>query len=172
MTLGPGTRRFVLTAHVISSVGWLGAAISYLALAIAALVSGESRAISSTWFALELIGWYVIVPLALASLVIGLVQSLSTPWGLFRHYWVLIKFLLTVFATIILVLHMPTVSYFTDLLGASGEADTAGLWGEVLHAGGGLLVLLVNTGLSVYKPRGLTPYGWRRQYEQPTQGRT
>ena len=30
---------------------------------------------------------------------------------------------------------------------------------------GGLLVLLVITVLNVYKPRGLTPYGWRKQEE-------
>ena len=31
---------------------------------------------------------------------------------------------------------------------------------------GGLIVLLVVLWLNVYKPRGLTPYGWRKQQEQ------
>jgi hypothetical protein len=36
-----------------------------------------------------------------------------------------------------------------------------------VHAAGGLLVLLVPAALSIYKPRGLTPYGRRKQHEQP-----
>ena len=38
------------------------------------------------YLAMDLIGWFVIVPLSLASLLTGLVQALGTTWGLFRHY--------------------------------------------------------------------------------------
>ncbi len=159
----PGLRKFVLTAHVISSVGWLGAVVAYLVLAVTALTIQDAQTVRAAWIAMELTGWFVIVPLALASLSIGVVQALGTPWGLFRHYWVVVKFLLTVFATVILLLHMPTVSYFARLATGIDSATTFGLWGEILHAGGGLLVLLVNTTLSVYKPRGMTPHGWRKE---------
>ena len=38
---------------------------------------------------------------------------------------------------------------------------------QLLEAtGAALLVLLVETILSVYKPRGMTQYGWRKQNEQ------
>jgi hypothetical protein len=87
---------------------------------------------------------------------------------LFRHYWVLVKFLLTVFATIILLLHMPTVSFLAGVAAETDSASLGRLGGELLHAGVGLLVLLVNTTLSVYKPRGMTPYGWRKQHEERT----
>ena len=33
-------------------------------------------------------------------------------------------------------------------------------------ASAAVLALLVATTLSVYKPRGVTPYGWRKQREQ------
>jgi hypothetical protein len=165
MTMTPHLRKFVLTAHVIFSVGWLGAVVAYLALAIAALTIQDAQTVRAAWVAMELIGWFVIVPLALAALLIGFVQSLSTPWGLLRHYWVLVKFLLTVFATIILLLHMPTVSHFAGVAAESDSVSLVGLRGELLHAGGGLLVLLVITALSVYKPRGMTPYGRRKQHE-------
>jgi len=36
----------------------------------------------------------------------------------------------------------------------------------MLHAALALLVLLVATVLAVYKPRGMTRYGWRKQHEQ------
>jgi hypothetical protein len=80
--------------------------------------------VRAAWIAMELIGWYVIVPLSLAALLSGVVQALGTPWGLFRHYWVLITFLLTSFATIILLLHMPSVSALADV---AREADSATL---------------------------------------------
>ena len=50
---------------------------------------------------------FVIVPLAIASLLTGVVQALATPWGLFRHYWVVIKLFLTVFATLVLLASPP-----------------------------------------------------------------
>lgn len=158
-------RKVVLTMHITSSVGWLGAVAAYLALAVAALASSDADRVRVAWSAMESIGWFVIVPLALASVLIGMVNALGTPWGLFRHYWVLVKFLLTVFATIVLLLHMPSVGYFASIAVETDTSTAGGLWSEVLHAGGGLLVLLVTTVLSVYKPRGLTPYGWRREHE-------
>lgn len=166
MIMTPGLRKFVLTAHVTCSVGWLGSVVAYLALVVAALSIQDAQMVRAAWMAMQVIGWFVIVPLALASLLIGLVNALGTPWGLFRHYWVLVKFLLTVFATIVLLLHMPTVSAFAGVAGEMHGASLGGLGGELLHAGGGLLVLLVTTTLSVYKPRGTTPYGWRKQHEE------
>lgn len=171
MTMTPRLRKFVLTAHVTSSVGWLGAVIAYLALAVAALTKQDAQTVRAAWLAMEVTGWFVIVPLALTSLLIGIVQSLGTPWGLFRHYWVLVKFLLTVIATLILLLHMPAVSYLAGVAATTDSANLGGLRGELLHAGGGLLVLLVATTLSVYKPQGMTPYGWRKQHEQRTGSR-
>ena len=46
------------------------------------------------------------MPLCFASLFSGLVQSLGTEWGLFRHYWVLFKLLINVLPTALLLLHM------------------------------------------------------------------
>ena len=157
MTMTPGLRTFALTVHVMSSVGWLGAVVAYLALVVAALTSQDVQTVRAVWIALELTGWSVIVPLSLASLLTGLVQALGTTWGLVRHYWVLFKLLLTVLVTIVLLLHMPTVSYLAGVAATVDRTNFGGLQGELVHAGGGLLVLLVTTTLSVYKPRGMTP---------------
>jgi hypothetical protein len=150
----PGLRKFALTAHVTVSVGWLGAVLAYLAVAIACLVGQDAdHVVGSGYFAMELTGWYVIVPLSVAALLTGLIQSLGTDWGLFRHYWIAVKFALTVGAVTILLLHMPVVS------------RRNGVQAEVVHAGGGLLVLLATTALSVYKPWGRTRYGRRKHQE-------
>ncbi len=119
--------------------------------------------VRSAWTAMELVGWVVIVPLAVASLVTGVVISLGTPWGLFRHYWVLISLGLTILATAILGLHMPSVSATARMARESDGAQLVLLGGDLGHAVGCLAVLLVIAVLKVYKPQGLTPYGLRQQ---------
>ncbi len=162
----PGQRKVALTAHLISSVGWIGAVVSYLALGVSAVTTQDAATVRAAWTAMELTGWFVIVPLALAALLAGLLMSLGTPWGLFRHYWVLISLALTILATGVTLLHMPTVSSLADVAREADAADLGGLGGDLFHPGLGLVVLLVITVLNVYKPRGMTPYGWRKQQEQ------
>ncbi len=163
MSMTPGLRKFVLAVHLTFSVGWTGAVVAYLVLGVFAVTSQDAQTVRSAWIAMELTGWFVIVPLALAALLTGLVMSLGTQWGLLQHYWVLITLGLTVFATTILLLHMPAVSSMADTAREAVGAVPVGLGGDLLHAGGGLVVLLVITALNVYKPQGLTPYGRRRR---------
>lgn len=166
MTMTPGLRKFVLTSHVTSSVGLLGAIAAFLALAIGGFISPDDQTVRATYLAMALIARWVIVPLAVAALVIGTVQTLATPWGLFRHYWVLLKFLLTTFATLILLVKMPLIGEAARLAAemASSRADLQAVGIQLLvHSAGGLLVLLVPAALSVHKPPGLTRYSFRKQ---------
>jgi len=165
LLMTPGFRKFALTAHITVSVGWLGAAIGFLAHAIAGLTSQDAQLVRAAYSMMELTGWYVLVPLSLASLATGLIQSLATKWGLIRHYWVLVKLLLTVVATIILLTFMRG---FSDLArvameptSSGGDFGGHGVASPVLHAGLGILVLLAVVVLSVYKPWGKTRYGQR-----------
>jgi len=169
MTMTSRLRKFALTAHVTSSVGWLGAVAGFLALAVAGLTSRDAQMVRAAYLAMELIGWYVIVPLSLASLPTGLVQSLGTEWGLFRHHWILVKFLLDIGATILLLVHMQPTGRIADVAAETtlSSADLRGLRVQlVADASAALLVLLVATTLSVYKPWGMTRYG-RRKVVQP-----
>jgi hypothetical protein len=165
MIMKPTLRKFALTVHLVFSVGWIGAAVAYLSLVIVAMNNQDTQTISAVWFALEIIGRYALVPLAIGSLLTGLVMSLGTKWGLFQHYWVLFSLLLTNIATVVLVSHMKTVTFYADLAAETATAAAHGLSGELLHAGVGLLILLLIQVLNVYKPRGMTPYGWRKQHE-------
>jgi hypothetical protein len=165
MTLTPGIRRFVLTAHVVSSVGWLGAISVFLALAVAGMTVEDDQKVRAAYLAMELAAWSVLVPLALASLLTGLVQSLGTQWGLFRHYWVLAKLLMTVAATIVLLLYTQTIGSIADVAARTGDMEDLRNPSPAVHAAVGVLLLLVTTVLGVYKPRGMTPYGWRKQQE-------
>lgn len=169
MTMTPSLRKFALTAHVTSSVGLLGSIAAFLALAVAGLTSEDAQIVRAAYLAMDLTARFVIVPLAFASLLTGLIQSLGTPWGLFRHYWVLAKLLLTAFVTIVLLIKMELISYAARLAAETilSRADLRAAGIELaVHAAGGLLVLLVPAALSIYKPWGLTPYGRRKQHEQ------
>jgi hypothetical protein len=167
VTLTPRLRKLALTAHVTSSVGWLGAVAVFLALAVAGLTSQDAQIVRAAYLTMDWAGWFVLVPLAVASLLTGLVQSLVTHWGLLRHYWVLAKLLINLFATIVLLLYMQTLGSLAGLAADTTlSRDDLGVLrspSPVLHAGAALLLLLLATGLAVYKPRGLTRFGRKHQ---------
>lgn len=104
---------------------------------------------------MEATGWFVIVPLSVTSLLTGLAQSLSTEWGVFRHYWILATLLINVLAAFVLLLFMQGLN-----------AAEVGTPRPMVHAAAALVLLVAATALSVYKPRGMTPYGWRKQSER------
>lgn len=161
MTMAPSVRKAWLTVHLAVSVGWVGAVVAYLVLGITATMATDAGTIRAAWIGMELVGWYAIVPMAIASLATGVVMGLGTPWGLIRHYWVVFSLVLTVFALVVLVLHMPTVSQTAEIARHAGPATLRGLGGDLFHAGAGLAVLLGITVLNVVKPQGRTGYGNR-----------
>ena len=165
----PRLRKLALTAHVASSVGWLGAVVVFLALAVVGLTSEDAETARGAYLVMEPAARLVLVPLAFASLLTGLFQSLATTWGLFRHYWVVAKLLINVLATIVLLVYMETFSFMAGVAADPGaDLDVVRSASPALHAGAALLLLLAATVLAVYKPRGITRYGRRKQHEQPT----
>ena len=166
--MAPVVRKLALTAHVTTSVGWLGAVAGFLALAIAGLASRDTDLVQGVYLAMDFLAWFVIVPLSIASLATGLIQALGTSWGLFRHYWVVAKLLLNVVSTIVLLLYIENIGHLADAVRdtslSSGDLRALRVQ-AVIHAGAALLLLLAAATLSVYKPRGLTRYGWRKQQE-------
>ena len=163
----PVVRKLVLAVHLSVSVGWIGAAAAYLAIGVVAGSSESPETVRGAWIAMELIGWYVIVPLAATALATGVVMAAGTRWGLFRHYWVIFSLALTTFAAVVLVLHMPTVSSTADEARTADAPELHALGGDVGHPAIGLAVLIAILVLNVYKPRGVTAYGRRRHADQP-----
>ena len=171
MIMAPRLRKFALSIHLTTSVGWIGAAIAFLALVIAAMTSQDAQILQAVWIAMGLTGRFVIVPLAVASLLTGIIMSLGTKWGLFQHYWILISFVLTILAVAILLGNMQTVNFFAEIAAKMDSSDVnklrSAMRGELLHAGVGLLVLVVIQVLNMYKPKGMTKYGRRQQQLSP-----
>jgi len=153
-------RRLALTVHIAVSIGWLGAAVAVLAMAAIGLASDDQRIVRAVYLVMEPTAWVALLPLAIASLVTGVVSSLLSVWGLLRHWWVVFKLLITVFATVILLMYMATFRAMAELAAdPSVELDLVRNPSPLLHGLIAIAALLVATVLSVYKPRGLTPAG-------------
>lgn len=155
MRFTPALRRFTYTTHVTTSVGWLGAAVVFLALAAIGLMSQDERTVRGAYLVMAPAAWLVLVPLAHASLLSGIALSLGTPWGLFRHYWVILKLVITAFSTIVLLVYMST---FRQMAGVAADpAVELGLVrnpSPLVHAVLALVLLVTATVLAVYKPFG------------------
>jgi hypothetical protein len=151
----------VLLAHITTSTGWLGAVATFLVLAIAGLTCADEQIVRSVYVAMPLVTWQVIAPLAFAALLTGLALSLGTHWGLIRHYWVLGKLLINSLAIPILLLHTRIISEVANAA-AKGDLSDTDLRGKrvqlVVVAVAAMLALLAASALSVYKPRGMTPF--------------
>jgi hypothetical protein len=164
MMMSPGLRKFTFTTHITSSVGWVGAVVVFLALAIIGLTSHDEMTVRGAYLVMASAAWFVLVPLAHASLLSGIALSLGTTWGLFRHYWVVLKLVITVFATAILLIYMET---FRQMAGVAADpVMEIGLVrnpSPMVHAILALILLGIATVLGVYKPFGMTPYGRRKQ---------
>ena len=161
MILTPRLQKVALLAHVTTSVGWIGAVASFFVLAIAGLTSTDPQIVRGAYLGMDLTTRFVIVPLALASLLTGLVSSLGTTWGLFRYYWVLVKVVMTVPATIVLLIHLQPIGHLAQVALETTlfSSDVDRLRVQLLAAAAAaIVVLLVITALSVYKPRGRTRF--------------
>jgi hypothetical protein len=168
MTMRPRLRTAVLATHIAVAVGWIGAVVAYIALDVAATTSADVQSLRAAYLSMDSIARQVIVPLAVASVVTGIVISVGTKWGLFRHWWVLISFGLTIFATLVLLVETRTIGALAATAAdpTTSPSDLRALGGTLLHSVGGAAVLLVVLALNVYKPRGLTSYGLRKQQEE------
>ena len=157
----PALRKFLLTTHVATSVGCIGAVAAYLSLAVVGLNGVEGTIARTIHGAMDLIGWYVVTPLCIAALVTGVAQSLATPWGVFRYWWIVAKLALTILTIAVLV---RTLNHASETLAMSVlHADhLIELRPHLMtHACLGLAVLVTITTISIYKPWGPTPLGRR-----------
>ena len=144
--LAPPWRKLLLTTHIGASVGLLGTDATVLLLAV---TGARGREPAAVYPAAQLIGSLVLVPAALLSLATGVLLGLLTPWGLFRHWWVTAKLVLTTAGAVLsLVVRTPALTALADGAGGSLPLEL------VRDSGAASGVLLVTLVLSVYKPFG------------------
>lgn len=147
-------RTALLTVHVAVSVGWVGLDGALVVLEVTGLATGDPRERAGIAAAMAAMVVWVMVPVVFTSLVSGLVLALSTPWGLVRYWWVLIKCAIaSVLAATGLILMLPQLHPII-----AGEAEQVQM-GTLIGRSIALALLLAATGLSVVKPWGKTPHG-------------
>lgn len=168
VTMSPSVRKLTLAMHLTVSIGWLGAVAAYLALDLTTAMAQDAQTLRAAYVAMATVTRYVIVPLAFASLLTGIVISVATKWGLFRHYWVVISFVVTTIATLVLLVETRTINSLAEIAAdpKRSAAEVRMLPSTLAHSVGGTVVLLLILVLNIYKPIGLTRYGLRKQEEQ------
>lgn len=139
-------RQLLVFLHVVTTVGWMGQA-----LAICTLVAAGSPA------AAHVVDATVLLVLANGAVYTGLMLAALTQWGYFRHWWVLVKFAIT-----IVQLYLGIFVLSPRLQAAAeGRADTTPwtLVGAAFMAS----AIAFQAWVSVAKPWSRTPWPPRPQ---------
>jgi hypothetical protein len=157
--LRPALRSALLTVHVALSVGWTGAVAVFLALAVAGGV-GKDETVRAAAIAMDIAARFIITPLSFAAPATGLILALGTRWGVFKHYWLVFKLVLTLPSTALLTLHIGPIRQIAQraLDGGSMGAVAALRQQMAIDAALALVVLLLTTALAVIKPQGATSF--------------
>lgn len=153
-------RRGVLVVHVVASAGWLGLTLGLLALSLTAFTTGAPSVVEASYRSMKVFTDWLVLPIALATLLSGLALSLGTPWGLARHRWVVTKFWLTLATTVASVLLLRPGVDSAAAAAASGRSVLEPrdlVMGPVVS----LAAYVFMTALSVLKPWGPTRRGRR-----------
>uniref|UniRef100_UPI001583B09B hypothetical protein n=1 Tax=Candidatus Frankia nodulisporulans TaxID=2060052 RepID=UPI001583B09B len=153
-------RTALLTLHIIVSVGWNGVAFCQLVLASTAAIDPDLR--HPAYELMHVIDRTLDIPLALLTLITGVVLSVKTRWGLLRHWWIVVKLSITVVAVIsggavIRTLIVASVKHSaTAAAGYPAQTVALVVCGTVMN-----LLFITATVLSTTKPWGRTPRGRR-----------
>ncbi|MGW3787722.1 hypothetical protein ACWD5Z_24270 [Micromonospora chokoriensis] len=145
----PTARKALLTLHLVTSLGWLGADLVLLTLGIA-VQRGADPAVFYPVGAV--VGTVLFAPLSVLVWLIGVVSALLTPWGLLRYRWVLVKLVITtVMVGLVLFLLTPNLRHAGALGAALPARDRADL---VIAPAVSTTLMIIATVLSTYKPWG------------------
>jgi hypothetical protein len=158
----PRTRKIALTAHVATSVGWLGAAYTMVMLTVCGLVSNDTALRLACYEITHLFDEVVMIPLGFSMLASGLIVSLGTKWGLVKYRWVLTKFVLSIALLIVIpILSVPRLEPLMYQLRNGLPVATGLAAAQVAIAVGAVVLLSAVTTISVFKPWGRTRWGRR-----------
>ncbi|MGW4209807.1 hypothetical protein ACWEIJ_17600 [Lentzea sp. NPDC004789] len=139
-------RTLLVWLHVVTSVGWLSQAVALLALLLHGMKTSDPNAFRMA----RVLDHDVLAIMANISAFTGMMLSATTPWGYFRHWWVLAKFTITVSQ-----LYLGIFVLSKNLEAAVNGHVT--VWmpvGTALMAG----AIAFQAWLSVAKPWGRTPW--------------
>ena len=158
--LSAGGIRWLKGLHLIAASCWIGGAVSLLLLYF--LKSGISDGgvlygINQSIHQVDMT--VVVLPGAVGCFLTGLVYSLFTPWGFFRHGWLTFKWIVTVlailFGTFCLGPWETAMMTLSGSLGLSALSDAAYLYSQRMNfifGVGQSVLLMITVFVSVFKP--------------------
>lgn len=156
-------RQWVLLSHVVLSVGWLGAGAANLVLAVTAATTSSPTSRRVSYELINRLDFALVIPLAFGSLASGVLISVVTPWGLIRHWWVLVKLALTV---VVIVFSTFGVGVWVEQsIAATATSDLpspTAFW-LVAGAAANVAAFLFMTWASIAKPWPKTPWARLRR---------
>ncbi len=177
-TLGRGPRNLLLAFHILFAATWLGGVAALILVSVLHPRPSSSEALVVVRTTMQWIDWTLIIPSCLGSLLTGFLSSQLTPWGYFKHHWVVVKWVLTVGMVLFGALALgpwvdATATHASERgIAALDEPAYAGLAGRVVaFAIVQLVLLLVMLGLSAFKPSrilgGAAPRSPRPERDRP-----
>lgn len=148
------------SVHLLFTSLWVGGALGVLVIQGTAAADGG---LFGSDMAARMVDDFVVIPGAIGSLLTGFLYSLLTPWGFFKHRWVAVKWLLTLygvlFGTFFLGPWLNSLAPVSARLGAGALGDYAYMRARDLNSFWGavqLATLLFALTISVLKP-------WRKE---------
>jgi hypothetical protein len=142
-------RKPLLVVHIVASVGLIGTTLVLLALGISGLRGADPRTV---YPAARLVEAWLVAPLAVTALASGLVQSVTSEWGLIRYWWVVIKLTITAVLTMVVFLVLaPGLAAIANT--AAGQITDGQRLRVALFPSAALVLLVLNVVLGTYKPR-------------------
>ena len=159
--LSPQLRRLVLAAHVLVAGGWFGIVVAKLVLEVTAATTRDQEIPRAAYMLIQVLDRAMFPPVAVGTLLTGVILSVGTAWGLFQHYWIVAKLALTVGVILSGVLFVGAWVQQAIATASGPAADTVArsdvgsaplllICTAVAH----LFMLGAATVISVYKPWG------------------
>ena len=143
-------RRWLLSAHILCTIAWLGPAFCYLTLAILAATTMDPGLEQAAYAVMALLDQHLVLGAAIGTLVTGVLLSVMTNWGLTRWYWIIVKAIATPLA--IMLETFALGSLLEEAM--AGGVPHARLIGAFVGHTATMSALVV---LSVLKPWGQRP---------------
>jgi hypothetical protein len=84
-------KRWLLSAHLLCTVAWLGAALCSLILNLTALFTTDPHLLNAAYVQASILDKAILRGGAIGALITGILLSVLTQWGLVRFYWIIVK---------------------------------------------------------------------------------
>jgi uncharacterized membrane protein len=159
------TRKLTLAIHVVTSVGWVGLSLSMAVLAVMGFTTEDAAIAKGVFYAMYVFDDTSVTVFSVTAAISGILLSCGTAWGLLLHWWIIAKWVITLFMTIFawFVIHPIVIKATENTAEAGGTPPRPGWPADFLVWSVPLLFALLTAAavISVYKPWGRTSRGRR-----------